>query len=185
MRTLLLAAGLAGLVLPAAATAAELQARDGLYLRGAAGRVDLPASGPDAYTGSDVSYSIGAGWRFLRWFNLDAGYEYLGEYEGHAPGPGGPMDARLTALTFGVGATVDFGDSGFFAQARAGVHRWEAKTWNIETESRTTGTDPYYGIGVGYDFSETFGLVLSVERFRMDDVRFGDMDRVMLGFELR
>lgn len=186
MRTLLLAAGLAALSLPTLASAAERQADDWFYLRGGVGNADLGGlDGTELYEGDAGSWSLGAGWRFANWFSIDANVDRLGEYDGTAPGAGGPLDLRLTTLSLGVGGTVDFGESGFFAQARAGMHKWNAKFENFETASKRDGVDPFYSVGLGYDFTETFGLILSYERFVLDDAQIGDIDRVMLGFELR
>lgn len=186
MRTLLLAAGVAALSLSLPAAAAEREADDGLYLRGAAGRADLGGlSGAESVEGDAGTWSLGTGWRFANYFSLDANVDRLGEFDGTGPGAGGPFETRLTTLSLGLGATVDFGKSGFFGQARVGMHQWKAKYENFETAYDTDGVDPFWSLGIGYDVTELFGVILSYERFAVGDERIGDMDRLMLGFELR
>ena len=177
MRHIPTLACLAALALPGLAQA------DDYYLRAALGRVE-PRDGLDFNADSQAS-AIGVGWRFSRHFSLEAGANDLGDYAGTAPAVGGPLDARAGSLELGLAAKLPFGRSDWFGQARAGAHRWEAKLQNFETSSVERGTDAYYGLGLGYDVTELFSVVLSYERYLIDRDDLGDMDRVMIGFELR
>src|SRR5690606_16045466 len=138
-----------------------------------------------AATGTETTYSIGTGWRFAKHYSVDLNYDDLGSWDHVASGLGGPLDARLRTISLGLGGTLDFGRSGFFGQSRVGVHRWQAKLENFETSFKEKGTDAFYSVGVGYDFSDTAGLILSYERFIAGGDNVGDVDRLMLGFELR
>lgn len=176
MHKTLLAACLAALALPGLAHADEH------YLRVGAGINELDS--PD-FDDDSNTWTIGVGWRFSKYFSAETGYNDLGDYVGSAPAVGGPMDLRPTSLELGLAAKIPFGDSGLFGQARAGAHRWENKFHNFETTAKDTGVDPYYGLGLGYDFTDLFGVVLSYERYAMDHDQVGDFDRMMLSFELR
>lgn len=182
MRNKILAISLASLVLPGVAAAAEQDAKDLLYLRGGVGVAEVDSQSD---TGSETTSSIGLGWRFKKKFSVDLNYETLGEWEQSVLAIGGPLDATTRSLSVGLGGTVDFGKSGFFAQARAGVHQWETKYENFETSYKEDGTDPFYTVGLGYDFNEYFGVILSYERFMVGSSEVGDVDRLMLGFEFR
>lgn len=151
---------------------------DDYYLRTGIGRVDAKDLEADQAT----SWSLGVGWRFVDWLSVEAAYNDLGTYFGTEPAVGGPLNEELTSLELGLAGKLAFGDSGFFAQARAGMHRWESKRSNVEALITETGNDPFYGIGIGYDFGKYYGVSLGVERYQASDE---DHDRVMLTFELR
>jgi long-subunit fatty acid transport protein len=173
MRNRILATALASLFVPGLAAAAEQYADDLMYLRPGAGasKVDSPD------TGTETAYSLGGGWRFARHYSIDLNYDHLGSWGTTVPGVGGGFDAKSRTLSFGLGGTIDFGQSGFFGQARVGVHRWQNRF--------DTGTDPFYSLGVGYDIGKRLGIILSYERFVVDSAELGDVDRLMLGFEVR
>lgn len=176
MQKTLMAACLAALAVPGFAMA------DDHYLRGGFAQVE-----PDSTLFDDDSqgFTLGVGWRFTDHFAVEAGYNDFGDYEGIAPGIGGPMDLATNSLELGLAAKLPFGDSNFFGQARVGAHRWENKFHNFENEAKDTGTDAYYGVGLGYQIAETFDVVLNYERYAISDDSVGDIDRVMLSFELR
>lgn len=165
----------AALVLAALPSLAQA---DDYYLRGAAGQVD--ASGLQA--DEDLAWTLGVGWRFTDYFSAELSYNGLGKYLGTSPGPGGPLDPEISSFELGMAGKFPFGRSGLFAQARLGAHRWEITRSNVTSSSTETGVDPYFGVGLGYDLTELFSLTLSVERYQTDE---HDLDRVMLGFELR
>lgn len=182
MRNKVLATVLASSLVPGLVTAAERHADDLLYLRVGAG-----ASNVDGQldTGSGTAYSLGTGWRFSKHYSFDLNYDHLGSWDQTVPGIGGALDTRSRTLSLGFGGTVDFGESGFFGQARVGIHRWQTGHRNFETSFKGKGTDPFYSVGVGYDIHEWVGVILSYERFQVDSDHFGDVDRLMLGLEVR
>lgn len=170
MRNMILAACPAVAVLPSVAAA------DDYYVRAGAGTVEPSRSDFD----SSQTWTLGAGWRFNRFLSVEGGYNDLGQYS--APGIGGPVNADATSLELGVAAKVPFGKSGLFGQARVGAHHWETQLDSFEISSRLSGTDAYYGLGIGYDFKAPFSVIVSYERYGWDNA---DLDRVMVGFEVR
>lgn len=170
MRKLSLATCLTVLVVPSLASA------DDYYLRGSAGTVKPSSSDFN----SSQTWNLGVGWRFNRMLSVEGGYNELGRYS--APGIGGPISADVTSLELGVAAKFPFGKSGLFGQARAGAHRWESRLESFEVSNQFSGTDAYYGAGVGYDFEAPFGLTVSYERYGFGS---SDLDRLMVGFEIR
>ena len=94
----------------------------------------------------------------------------------------------------GLASKLPFGDSGFFGQARAGFHKWDVEFEvagsfvNIPGVTQTLsaasndGTDPYYGVALGYDFTSQFGVSLNLDQYDTDD---GEIDRFSVGGEFR
>lgn len=169
LRTLLAA----GLVL-----AAPTALADDHYLRTGLGRVDAGSRQADDANG----WMLGVGWRFVDFLAVEAAVNDFGTYFGTEPAVGGPLDEELTSLELGLAAKLAFGRSGVFGTARAGLHRWESKRSNLEARVTETGTDPYYGLGLGYDVNDYWGVTLSVDRFVLGDE---DLDRVIVSLELR
>lgn len=161
-----------------AAAIPSLAWADDHYLRAGAGTTAPKTDDVD----NSQAWTLGLGWRFSKYFSVEGGYNDLGDYEGTGPAIGGPLNSDITSLEVGMAAKIPFGRSPLFGQARVGVHNWEATVSNFETSSKLDGTDAYYGVGIGYDFSPQFGVVLSYERYATG---VHDLDRVMLGFEMR
>lgn len=170
MRIRNLAATIAIAILPSVALA------DDYYLRASAGVVEPSDTDFDSHQ----IWTIGGGWRFNRFLSVEGSFNELGEYS--TPGIGGIVDASVNSLELGLAAKFPFGNSRLFGQARAGAHRWETKLESFEVYHRDTGTDAYYGLGLGYDLTDAFSVVVSYERYGWDD---SDLDRLMVGFELR
>lgn len=174
MRTLLLASlvTLATATLSGTATAAD----EKFYLRGNIGSTDLDAE--PFYDNSDTAYGLNFGWRFLPWLAVEAGYNRLGRFDYHCSSevclPVVVPGLEIDNVELGLAGRVPFGDSGFFGQGRLGMHRWDAGYGGHET-------DPYYGVGVGYQFNERFNLSLNFDRYEAHHL---DADRIGLGFEV-
>ncbi|HEV8692603.1 MAG TPA: outer membrane beta-barrel protein, partial [Lysobacter sp.] len=85
-------------------------------------------------------------------------------------------------------AKKNFGanNSGFFIAGRAGVAHIEGKISNDVGHGKDSSDKAYFGAGVGYDFSEVFGLSLNYDRYNADAFEASvDADVVTLGAELR
>lgn len=170
MKTQLSAACLAALLLP------SLAAADDYYLRAGAGILE-PS---DREFDKNQTWALGVGWRFNKVFSLEGGYNDLGRYS--TPGIGGIINADVRSLEIGMAAKLAFGESRLFGQARAGAHHWENKLHSFAVSSRETGTDAYYGLGLGYDITDTVSVTVGYERYGWSD---SDLDRAMVSFEIR
>lgn len=165
---------LASLLCALSAGSAMAAESTGFYLRGMVGQADTDESGLD----NDTAFAIGGGWRFLPYLSVEAGYNDFGNFEANR------LNAELGADSWelGMAAKIPFADSGFFGQARVGIHRWDIDSRLGTTRVSVDGNDPYYGVGIGYDFNDQFGLTVSYDRYDVDDF---DIDRIGLGGEVR
>lgn len=164
MKKLILSGVIACSVLSSAAMAA---ARDGQgFVRAELGssNVKIEVDG-ESDRDQDNMYSLRGGY----WFNANLAIEgfYSNIYDESVDG--GSIDMR----GFGVGvvAKKNFGQdgNGFFVDGRAGVAAMRTKVVvdDFGSESETK-TKPYLGVGVGYDFSDNFGLSLNYDYHRID-----------------
>lgn len=139
------------------------------------------ASGSD----SDTSAVFGGGY----WFNPNFAVE------GHA----GSLyntdlgyDQELDLVTFGAGVVgkKSFGpnNTGFFIGGRAGIARLtlQVREDTFDVVDDESSTKPYYGVNVGYDFNQNWGLSLNYDRRQGDfDGVDLDADTISLGGEWR
>lgn len=179
-KTLVLGCALALASLSTSASAA------GGFLRGEIGNSDTELSyGGLRASEDDTSLVVAGGY----WFNANLAVE------GHA---GSLYNKRLDSdreadlVTLGVALVGkhNFGanGSGFFISGRAGVARITAQVREdtfdvIDDES---STKPFYGVGLGYDFTGNWGLGLHFDRRKADiDGVDIEIDTVSLGGEWR
>ena len=113
------------------------------------------------------------GYQFTPYFGLEGAFTNFGEVD--VTGGVGELDAETFSLV-AVG-TVPFTDR-FSAYAKAGFHRWDAEA-DLPGVGRADddGTDPTYGLGLQYRFTDTVALRGEYSRFEMDDV---DVDLAQL-----
>ena len=176
MRKLLLASALA--MSATFFSNAALAADSSFYLRGNVSQADYGDFGGYIDDEKDTALGINFGWRFLPWLAVEAGYNDFGAYQTGCGGPVCPAvvfpKLNVDSVELGLAARVPFGEGGWFGQARLGMHRWDVGYGGSEN-------DPYYGVGVGYAFTDRFSLGLNYDRYRTNDF---DLDRVGLGFEI-
>jgi OmpA-OmpF porin, OOP family len=168
----LLLASLCAVIFTGSASAAD---EKGFYLRGLLGQAEVDES---SFSDEDTAFSIGGGWRFLPYLSVEGGYSDFGSLEGNSPNAEFSADSWET----GVAAKIPFGESGFFGQARLGYHWWDIDTRFVNGRGSIDGSDPYYGVGVGYDFNPQFGVSLNFDRYEIEDF---EIDRIGLGGEFR
>ena len=100
-----------------------------------------------------------------RYFSLEGGYVDFGKLE--SDGVGRDLEANSVYLT-AVGS-VPFTDK-FSGYAKAGFQRWDLDTPIAATGTRDdSGTDPTYGVGVQYRFTDAFALRGEYSRFEVED----------------
>jgi hypothetical protein len=157
------------------------------YIRGEIGTsdVELNVAGLSD-SDSDTSASFGGGY----WFNSNFAIEgHLATLYTEEVGDDAELD--LVSIGLGLAAKKNFGadGNGFFVGGRVGVARLTGQTrvdtFDVEDQEHATGA--YFGAGVGYDFSDRFGLSLNWDRRQADfdnDVEV-DVDTIALGGEFR
>ena len=162
---------LTGLALAFAATPAMAA---GGFVRGELGKsdvnVDVDGLGDDS--DDDTYYSFRGGY----WFNNNFAVEgfYSNFYDKSVEfddGTGGTVDVDGKLSGFGVGVVgkTDIGNdqTGFFVMGRAGIMRG---TIDVSATGLGNGdessTKPYFGVGVGYDFSPKWGMSLNWDQHK-------------------
>lgn len=126
------------------------------------------------YDDEDTAFSVFGGYQFNRYFGLEAGYADFGKLEPR--GTSSELEASSVYLT-AVG-TVPFTDN-FSAYAKAGFQRWDVDTAipSIIGNDDDSGTDPTYGLGLQYRFTDHLALRGEYSRFEVEDT---DLDLAQL-----
>ncbi len=145
----------------------------------------------------DLGYKLFGGYRFGRYFALEAGYFDLGEFDFDAvTDPPGTVEGRIEIQGFNLDAVgfLPFTErfSGF---ARVGANHAESDVRFIgtgaanvlEPKRRERDTNVKYGLGLQYDFTQALSARLEGERYRIDDAvgNTGDIDLASLGLLYR
>lgn len=163
-------------------------ADSGFYLNLDQGEAVYPASGVQNFgdvrlTGNrfdrtDFTWDFGAGYRFNRYFSLEAGYVDLGERSGLISGYAGKTlalgDTTFAAKgeTLAAIGVLPFGKwEAFF---KAGILRGDAHIdfsgaeGNAPLRSRLTiiNTHPLFGIGMGYNITDRWHLRFGLDTYR-------------------
>ena len=179
---------IAGLALAGTATPALA---DGMgFVRFEAGNNEIEASVDDlgSASDSDTTWGIRGGYWFNANFAVEGFYSQL--YSTSLNDGFDTYRAKLHGVGIGLAAKHNFGGDhlGFFVGGRAGLVRgvttleYDGALEEVEANS----TKPYFGVGIGYDFSERFGLSLNYDRLKGDDEGVDvTSETVTLGFELR
>ncbi|HEV8692602.1 MAG TPA: outer membrane beta-barrel protein [Lysobacter sp.] len=183
-KTLVLSCALALAALSNAALAADGAAG---FVRAEIGNSDTEIS-VDGFSDSDSDTSVGFGGGY--WFNANIGVEghfavlYNTELDDNT-------ELDLVSLGVGVVGKKNFGanGTGFFIGGRAGIARMTAQVRedDFDVVDDESSIKPYYGVNVGYDFNENWGLSLNYDR-RQGDFDGGvdvDVDTVSVGGEWR
>lgn len=118
------------------------------------------------YDDEDTAFSVFGGYQFNRYFGLEAGYADFGKLEPR--GNGADLEASSVYLT-AVG-TVPITDK-FSAYGKAGFQRWDLDSAipSVVGNSDDSGTDPTYGVGVQYKFTDHVALRGEYSRFEVED----------------
>lgn len=126
------------------------------------------------YDDEDTAFSVFGGYQFNRYFGLEGGYADFGKLEPRGAGP--ELEANSVYLT-AVG-TLPITDK-FSAYAKAGFQRWDLDRAipSVVGNSDDSGTDPTYGLGVQYRFTDHVALRGEYSRFEIEDT---DLDLAQL-----
>jgi hypothetical protein len=156
----------ATLAIPAAASA-----QSGFFVDGGLGQARVDESG---FKDKDTHFRLGGGWNLNPYFGLEAGWTDLGSFSEEVAIGGATAGFDADGWYAGIRGKIPFhdGDSGFFASARAGMLFWDAsgrvRVGTITERFSDSGSDAYYGLGVGYDQSRNLGVSLNHDRYKLD-----------------
>lgn len=157
------------------------------FLRAEIGNTDIDVDFGVFGSGSvdDTSVGFGGGYWFNNNFAIEGNYTLLYNKEENG------QDFDLYTLGVGVVAKKNFAanGTGFFIGGRAGIARMTAQVRENEFDvvDDESSVKPYYGVNLGYDFNQSFGLSLNYDR-RQGDFDGGvevDADTVSIGGEWR
>lgn len=131
------------------------------------------------YDDEDLAYSVFGGYQFNRYFSLEAGYADFGELAPRGEG----RDLEATSAYLAAVGNVPITER-FSAYAKAGVQYWDldAALPGLTGTRDASGTDPVYGVGVQYRFSDRFALRGEYTRFEIDDLDL-DLAQVQARFD--
>lgn len=160
----------------AAAFGAQAAEDHGFYAGAGAGQSFVDEA---AYDDEDTAFSAFGGYQFNRYFGLEAGYADLGELE--PAGAGAALEASSAYLT-AVG-TLPFTEK-FSGYAKAGLQRWDLDTAipGLTGTADDTGTDPVYGVGLQYRFTDAVALRGEYSRFEIEDLD-ADLAQLQVRFD--
>ncbi len=166
----ILAASVLALALGAVSFGAHAADPDGFYVGAGAGQSMIDEDFADD---EDTAFQVFAGYQFNRYFGAEAAYTDFGKVD--VTGNVGELEADSWSLV-AVG-TVPFTDR-FSGYAKAGFHDWDAEL-DVPAVGLAddNGTDPTYGLGLQYRFTDNLSLRGEYSRFEMDDV---DVDLAQL-----
>jgi OOP family OmpA-OmpF porin len=149
---------------------AAAPAMAGGFVRAEVGKanVHVDASGFGDDSDNDTSYSLRGGYYFEKNFAVEGFYSSFYDKSASVDdGAGGTIDAnlKLSGIGLGIVGKTHFGagdDKGFYLSGRAGFMRGkvQASVTGLGSDSASS-TKPYFGVGLGYDFSPKFGLGLN------------------------
>jgi len=158
-------------VLVGAAAFGAQAADKGFYAGAGAGQSQVDEAG---YDDEDTAFSVFGGYQFNRWFALEGGYADLGKLESRGLG----RDLEAGAVYLAAVGTVPFTDR-FSGYAKAGFQRWDLDTAlpGVTGTADDSGTDPVYGVGLQYRFTDKVALRGEYSRFEAEDA---DLDLAQL-----
>jgi OOP family OmpA-OmpF porin len=132
-----------------------------------------------AYDDEDTAFSVFGGYQFNQYFGLEAGYADFGKIE--AEGTDAAFEGDSVYLT-AVG-TLPITDR-FSAYAKAGLHRWNVDTAlpGLTGNNDDSGSDPTYGVGVQYRFTDRVALRGEYSRFEVEDLD-ADLAQLQVRFD--
>jgi hypothetical protein len=145
--------------------------------------VDINIPGTLRAKDDDNSWALRGGYFFNANFGVEGFYANL--YDKSSGGSSLELDG------YGVGlvAKTNFDQgahTGFFLSGRLGIMRAKGVATDRFSRVSDTSTELYFGVGAGYDFSETFGVSLNYD---MQEADFGsvtvDADTLSVGAEVR
>jgi OOP family OmpA-OmpF porin len=131
-----------------------------------------------------TAYKLVGGWWVNRFFALEVGYHNFGDFEQDFTLGGDRQTAKVSAdgYTLGMQATYPIA-SKVSVFGRAGAFFWdgEAEINNV-SQASSEETNPYYGLGLSYAFTEKLMLNGDWTRYDLEEA---DSDVFSIGFQYR
>ncbi len=141
------------------------------YVGASAGKTNLQVDDlGGSFSSSATTYKAFAGFRFMKFFGIEASYVDFGSPEDSDAGVDLSVDATAWDA-FAVGV-LPLGKH-FELFAKAGLFRWDrnAEASGAVTDSSSdTGTDPVYGAGMAFKIMKHLAIRLEYEKFKMSDI---------------
>lgn len=129
---------------------------------------------------SNVAYNLMLGVEVNSWLMINAGYQDFGEFDaaamqtGSTIGIGGEVD--VDGIYGGALAHYPIGDSHkLYFYGTLGFMTWDAELNAGFLNVKQSGTDPYYGIGLGGKINDELSWMGGITRYEMDQF---DMDTI-------
>lgn len=144
----------------------------------------------DGFDGSDTSYKVQGGYRFVKFFGVEGDYRDLGTVdESYSDAQIGDVKVELGTKSIDVFAVgvLPIGTSNWEVFGKAGMARWDvdvqmsATQLGSQSESQT-GNDFAYGVGAAYNLNK-FSVRMEYEEFDVDSPASANMASV--GFDFR
>jgi OOP family OmpA-OmpF porin len=141
------------------------------YVGASAARTNLQASDQGgSFDTNTSSYKLYAGFRFMKFFGIEASYVSFGSPSDSDAGIDLSVDATAYDL-FAVGV-LPMGKH-FEVFAKAGYFRWDRTTDTsgaVNGSSSDSGSDPVYGVGAAFKFGKHLAVRVEYEEYKMSDV---------------
>lgn len=141
----------------------------GFYAGAGIGSSDLAV---DGFSGNDFAYKVFAGYDFNEYIGMEGGY-----LNGGSPSDRG-LEIEVDGFDVAVLGKWPVSEQ-FDIFAKLGYVWWDAETDGFGSDS---GEDLMYGLGVGFDFSDQFGMRGEWERMDIEDTDRADLWTVSLLF---
>ena len=128
-------------------------------------QVDVDLDGVGSDQDDDRMFAVRGGWWFTPNLAVEGFYTNLYDYSETG------YSAELDGWGLGLVARKNFGadDNGFYLQGRAGIFRADGRAEEVGfVDISGNSTKPYFGVGLGYDFSRNVGLGLNYTVYRAD-----------------
>ena len=174
----MLPAALLASLLPFGAHAAD----GGFYIGGQVGNASVDE---DFLDDDDTTFGAFAGWQFNRHFALEGAYTNFGSLDGRITNGTGVVlfDTDPQSFALKVVGILPIGEQ-FSLSANAGLHSWDLGQGSGEEIDDVIGndsaTDPTYGIGGRFDFSNDWAVRAQLQRYEFDRA---DLDELSLGVQ--
>ena len=153
----------------------QVHAADGLYIGAGIGLATVKDEvNTETLDSDDASYKAFVGWRFdvipVIDLALEAAYTDFGRPSQTLSGQN--VQFKLTGASLAGLLIFPLGPIDFYG--KAGLMSWRSELDNGASTSSRSGTDPFYGAGVGF-YIWKIGIRAEYERFQIKDVDRVDM----------